>query len=82
MAENEQLNVKPLTGLPAGVADYIRTGMYFLHDAVAFGWDMPAKRGIWSSNVRPSHPPSYYHEVPGQIVFVGSEEAKQWERYA
>jgi hypothetical protein len=49
---------------------------------VAFGWDMPAKRGIWSSNTKPSHPPSYYHDVPGQMVFLWSDESKQWERYA
>jgi hypothetical protein len=78
----DRLNVKPLTGLPEGVAQYIREGMYFLHDAVAFGWDMPNKRGIWSSNVKPTHPPEYYHKVPGQLVFVWSDKQEQWERYA
>ena len=81
-SEDEPLNVKPLTGLPAAVADYIRTGMYFLHDAIAFAWDMPGKRGVWSSNMPPTQPPSVYHESPGQMVFVWNESAQQWERYA
>jgi hypothetical protein len=78
----ESINVKPLDGLPSVVADYIKDGLYFLHDAVSFAWDVAAKRGVWSSNVPPTQPPDYYHQVPGQMVFVWNDQREEWDRYA